>query len=1069
MLDVGCVRLLEEEDISRVSHSHLIGARPKNSDPITFPSFSFSDKTTRHKRNHNATPQHQTPTTTRKIAEIDQPLPLLPSHHILIHRMLTILSLLACFSLSNGFTPTGVRVHQLQLPSINQHVNVNVPKYSSIASRRFTTETNTDTDTNTDDTNTSTSADNNAVAPQAIATGYSQSPDLTIAVQEATASALSYLPPNSKIHLGLVYVSSLYDGQYSPSTIVPSILETCADATHEVQKLIGCYAGGLIASKNLGSKCSPQENEGITGVTITFCVLPDTEIKTFHLLEDDVPDELAGMDPEDWKSCVGMSKFDSGSDGKEGPETSFMLLPAPTFQKDLDDFLRGIKMTFPSSTVFGAVSSTVSSITRAKLFRYDVDEPDSVQTLTEGCVGVAMTGDAKFKVMVAQGAKPVGGIYRVVSGEGSTIGAIQLDDVATEQLQACEEGNDDDDDDDDDEDEDEMSVKQKMAAAYAKAAIPKPVLAEANYVMKSLSDDDQAFMRKFLLVGLERSGGMGKSPSEILRLAQGLGHRFTVHQVAAAGMKDGSVTLPRGKVLVEQGARMRFFVRDGDFAKKEVEAIWTGYKKKELDNSFAPEGGKSFSPAGCLFFPTADRGQKLFGGKPGFESNAIAEFAASARSISGFFSNGVIAALDENDEQVMVHGSASCYALVGSKSNRPLYSVVQAQAEKEQAEQKTREEAEAELAAENENENDKTTSGTKGIADNDEDKPAPRSEDGELITKRRDIHAARPLSVSTVQWSVAESIAKPTSVLEGFMWDKETEVDRFRERVPLSNLVSQCRVFDLDPSKPKVRDWIGPVKAAAAKDSFVIIPEIKRVEPSTGSLRKRYEISKLTKQFVLGGASALSVNCDQVLFGGCLEDITESREAATKAILESSSAEEGVVAPPILASDLILYPYQLYKLRLAGADAINLIVGALPSKDLNYLSKIAASLKFGVVASVTSEVQIRAITKLGSTISAVSVSNRDLETFAFDNTGAQALNLLKSDAMQEYRETNPDVMVLAEGRVGMVEMEDGKGGKSAHIYVQALKDAGAMGAFIGGGLAAMKDDLAEHLKSFGSQ
>ena len=36
-------------------------------------------------------------------------------------------------------------------------------------------------------------------------------------------------------------------------------------------------------------------------------------------------------------------------------------------------------------------------------------------------------------------------------------------------------------------------------------------------------------------------------------------------------MKDGSVTFPLGSVDVREGARCRFFVRDGDFAKKEGE------------------------------------------------------------------------------------------------------------------------------------------------------------------------------------------------------------------------------------------------------------------------------------------------------------------------------------------------------------------------------------------------------------------------------------------------------------------------------------------------------------------
>lgn len=993
--------------------------------------------------------------------------------------MIAFISLLACLSLTNGFAPVATNLYNVQqsqstgtiatsiasntrtLPTSNYFI---CRKSSSVATLNFATANpDTDTDTADADTDTDTDANLEVKLPQAIGTGYSQNPDLLLAIEEATDSALAFLPPNANIDLGLVYVSSIYDGQHSPTAVVPKIIESIGD-THSLKKLIGCYAGGLIGSKASTSSTSSKqllsaiESEGEAAVTVTLCVLPDVEIQTFHLLEEDVPEtkDLDGLTPDDWKQSVGMSdlKTELDSDGVDTNSATFMLLPSPSFQKQLDDYLRGVKMAFgPASSVFGALSSTVSSLSRAKLFRYDVDKPDSVQALTEGCIGVSMTGDVEVQVLVAQGAKPVGGIYRVVAGQNTTIGSVQLDEVATEKLNSVEE-NIDDEDDDDESTEEDMGVKQKLAAAYKKAAIPKPVLAEANYLMKTLSDDDQAFMTKFLLVGLERSGGVGvgKSPSEILRLKEGFGHRFTVHQVASAGMKDGSVTLPLGRVDLELGTRMRFFVRDGDYAKKEIEAIWTGYKKRELEGTFVDDK-KAFNPSGCLVFPTLDRGQKLFGGKAGFESSAIAENAPSVPSIGGFFSNGVIAALGENDDQVMVHGSASCYALIGSKSRRPVYSVTKTSEEIEQAEQRVKEEEEAERVAAANN-------------DSDEDKPSPRSEDGELIIKRREIHSGRALTVSTVQWSVADNMAKPTSALEGFMWEKETEVDRFRERVPLSNLVSQYRLAVLDPSKYKPRDWIGAVKAAADQ-GFVIIPEVKRTEPISGSLRKRYDVNKVTKQFVEGGAVALSVNCDKVLFGGVLEDITESREAASQAVLGASNGEEGTVAPPIMASDLLLYPYQLYKLYLAGADAVNIVVGALAGKDLLYISKIASSMKLSVVASVTSEVQIRALSKLSGGIDAISLSNRYLETFAFDNTGAQVLDLLSSDALKEYKEKNPETVVLVEGRVGIIEIEDGKGDKSASLYIEALKSAGAMGAFVGGGLANIKDGgVGDYLKSF---
>mmetsp|Transcript_985 Transcript_985/g.1340 ORF Transcript_985/g.1340 Transcript_985/m.1340 type:complete len:347 (+) Transcript_985:217-1257(+) len=331
---------------------------------------------------------------------------------------------------------------------------------------------------------------------------------------------------------------------------------------------------------------------------------------------------------------------------------------------------------------------------------------------------------------------------------------------------------------------------------------------------------------------------------------------------------------------------------------------------------------------------------------------------------------------------------------------------------------------------------------------------APRTDDGELILKRREIHSGRALTVSTVEWSVAEKTAIPTSTLEGFMWEKETEVDRFRERVPLQNLVSQCNLARVDPTQPRPRDWIGPIMEAA-KNGFVIIPECKRAEPSSGSIRKRYDVSKLVKQFIDAGAAALSVNCDSVLFGGSLDDVTAAREASGRAALEQAPDDDGVVLPPILASDLVLYPYQLYKLSLCGADAVNLVGGALASKDLLYLTKISSSLGFQVLVTVTSTVQIEALIKLSKgSVDGLILSNRELEDFSFDMSGRQVLDLLKSDSLKKFKEHHGEnVPVLAEGRIGIIE-RDG----NYRTYIEELEEAGATGAIIGGALAVEVED-----------
>ena len=895
-------------------------------------------------------------------------------------------------------------------------------------------------------------------------------------------------------------------------SIVPNVIKVIEASSGlygytGLNHLVGCTAGGVIGSRantavnndasldssssdgNNERECTPYEAEATPAISVTLALLPDVDITTFHVNGEDVPEfdgglfqqEFGGGDStEVWKRLVGLGSSSNNDEAgdEDNSDPIFMMIPSPAFQNNLDDFMSGLQYAYPNGQTFGGIASTVSSLARARLFCYSDNGNDSGIVHGSGCVGVSFRGDIRVDTMIAQGAKPVGGVYRVVAtGRGgpsaeedeaarSTIGAIVLDEAATaEEEQMMEE----EDDDEDDEPMDEKEAKRaRLAAEYAKSRIPKPPLAEANFVMRRLSDDDQAFMRRALLIGLERGGSLvGRTPNELARLAKGEGHRFTVRQVASAGMKDGSVTFPLGSVDIDIGARCRFFVRDGEFAKKEAKALWMGYKKRELERSLFgvtesddEESSSLNPPTGCLVLPTLDRGVKLYGGKPGYESGLVSEFLPNVPSISGFFANGVLGKLDGTiagnvgvSNENMLHGSSSQYVVFRSKTKRPIYSPYQAQRDAAEAAAAKAEAdaAEQELAAEDE----KRTKMSKSSFGS-ESEAAPRSDNGELIVKRREVHSGRALSVSTVEWSVAEKTAKPTSALEGYMWEKETQVDRLRERTPLALLMTNCKAAIADPTKPKPRDWIGPVKQAGADGKFVIIPECKRMEPATGSLRKRFDVSKIVKQLTVSGASAISVNSDGVLFGGSMEDITKAREASNAAAVALSlDSGDGVVAPPILASDLLLYPYQLYKFRLAGADAVNLVVGALENKDLLYLTKIASTIQLQVIASVTSEVQIQMLTKLGpGSIQALVLSNRDLETFDFDDSGEQALSLLKSESLQAFREKHgSDVPILAEGRIGIIERDGDTAG-----YIRALKEHGAFGAIVGGGLAAVNDD-----------
>lgn len=161
---------------------------------------------------------------------------------------------------------------------------------------------------------------------------------------------------------------------------------------------------------------------------------------------------------------------------------------------------------------------------------------------------------------------------------------------------------------------------------------------------------------------------------------------------------------------------------------------------------------------------------------------------------------------------------------------------------------------------------------------------------------------------------------------------------------------------------------------ALATPGLSVIAEIKRRSPSAGSMAPDLDPVNQARIYARAGAAAISVLTEPDHFAGSIGDL---------------EAVAAAVEIPVLRKDFILDPAQVWEARAAGADAILLIVAALPGDDLEILLSEASEAGLdAVVEAHTADEVDRAI---GAGAAIVGVNNRDLTTFHTDLAVAEHL------------------------------------------------------------------------------
>lgn len=191
------------------------------------------------------------------------------------------------------------------------------------------------------------------------------------------------------------------------------------------------------------------------------------------------------------------------------------------------------------------------------------------------------------------------------------------------------------------------------------------------------------------------------------------------------------------------------------------------------------------------------------------------------------------------------------------------------------------------------------------------------------------------------------------TILDEIIAHKRTEIVNLPaiDRAALA-VLSPCRGF-----RAALRRAVG--------DTVHVIAECKKGSPSKGILVADYDPVLIAYHYVVGGAHACSVLTDERFFHGHLDHLRRVRAALTI---------------PCIRKDFIIDARQIAEARLAGADAILLVVACLEDGQLRDLQGFARDCGLDVLVEVhDADEALRALTH-GADL--IGVNNRNLHDFS---------------------------------------------------------------------------------------
>lgn len=200
-------------------------------------------------------------------------------------------------------------------------------------------------------------------------------------------------------------------------------------------------------------------------------------------------------------------------------------------------------------------------------------------------------------------------------------------------------------------------------------------------------------------------------------------------------------------------------------------------------------------------------------------------------------------------------------------------------------------------------------------------------------------------------------------VLDLIMDWKREEVPKQMELVPLAQVKAFARLA------PPALDFAA---ALQAQPGASLIAEVKRASPSRGLIAHDWDPALIAETYARSGAAAISCLTDSRFFQGRLDYLTAIKERLR-------DIQHNI---PVLRKDFIFDEYQVYEARMAGADAVLLIVGVLSDTELRTLYRLTYDLGMQALVEVHDEAELARALAVDAHV--IGVNNRNLKTFEVD-------------------------------------------------------------------------------------